>query len=133
MTHTFDSEVSLHYLLLWPTVCRRQSGKIQQCGLALLTTTSLQTRFFNLRLIHFRWMNAQKTTLSHCTEMVFTPFWSGGFTTAAKRNPPSGNWWKPAMCTVKKSGRIKSIQRMKHSHKKLFYKCCVVLKLKNLR
>ena len=22
MTHTFDSEVSLHYWLLWPTVCR---------------------------------------------------------------------------------------------------------------
>ena len=21
MTHTFDSEVSLHYVLLWPTVC----------------------------------------------------------------------------------------------------------------
>ena len=30
-------------------------------------------------------MNAQKTTLSHCTEMVFTNFSSDGLTTAGKK------------------------------------------------
>ena len=36
-------------------------------------------------------MNAQKTTLSHCTEMVFTHFSSGGFPTAGKG---SSTEWK---------------------------------------
>ena len=33
MTHTFDSEVSLHYWMLWPTVCRCRCRRHQNAAI----------------------------------------------------------------------------------------------------
>ena len=123
------NSISTNYLWLCAAANLAKSDIKYECGLVFLTPTNHHQpshKIFNLRLIHFRWM--PKKPLFHTAQRWFLLlFCQVDSLQLVKRNPPSGNWWKPAMCTVKKSRRIKSIQRMKHSHKKLFYKCCVVL------